>query len=1172
MAAPDGVGGGAVVPVRVVVLDRVPPIGVGGGRRDDDDDDRGRSGRRRRRPGTDGGGEGEADGVVERRRGRSGPGSGSRSRGRGKVVGRRRPRDEHATVYASGGEVAALLSRLRGSTGGSRERERGPEREREGGTTCRLLRPVGSDDDDDGAAARDLLDVDGRGSFLWAPVVLRRMPADGGDDEGGGGSGDDEDNGDGDDGTKSGEGGTPTLHVPPCLAAALGLRSFRDSFPSGGGASSRRAHLQLLPRARIVEASRATLREMAPLPPEPRPRRPGESAGSDAEEEEDDAHLRRFFLRPPRRRRGTGGTADGRSARRPRRGKPPRPRGRLLAPGSIFATPVCDDDEEDDSATCRKIRSVRFYQLVDARSAQEGADEDGGGTNDGGNAFGTARGNAYAVSPRTHLTLLPPVDCDEADDASLHPQLGGFPASGGRAWRLPRPSAALSFLRSIEDNEKGDEGRSGRKRTRGRMPSSAMHPSARDLAEALYLRGVASTARRGGGGGMRPRRCPACRDACGAPSQLPKAATEDVDARVVYLIGTDEDHAGECVDQAADLMGMRSFHVDGLAAFWAHRTALGTYPSARRSQRPAPPLTGSLADKLRGLSAALDVARRSAPCVLRVALDGELSPADGPDGDRDARDDEERRMLEAIRAGLSAGAGGDGGAGAARRGLAAPAPGVARGMATDAFPTDATAPPVVAVLCAKKAPRPGPFASALLGGSAVTLKGPDEAYARALWDDDADGTFDAVKTHLRGRTARDVVHLRTMFAPLWRSEPEGQLEERPRRSPVDVLRSLLPRLEAAQNLARPKGGEGSARPLAVLPDVRWSDVGGSESIRSEISDAVELPLRRPDLFASMSRRSGVLLFGPPGTGKTLVAKAVANSCGLPFLSVKGPELLGSFVGESEANVRGVFAAAREAAASVRGGGCGGGDGRGGEGTTDEGGGGGAVLFFDELDSLAPRRGETDHGDGVMDRVVATLLGELDGGGGGGGDASRSGSSPPNVVVIGATNRPDLLDPSLLRPGRFDRLLYLGPATTKERCLQILLAQTRKFHFEEGQDAKAVLRRAAESFPPTLSGADLSAVASEALTRALRRVCARVEEEVRSADAVNNAEEGAGGDSATAVADVDDVMRAWGPERLRPTVTAADFAEAARAVVPSVSERDLEGFERLRVQFSSSEFL
>lgn len=198
-----------------------------------------------------------------------------------------------------------------------------------------------------------------------------------------------------------------------------------------------------------------------------------------------------------------------------------------------------------------------------------------------------------------------------------------------------------------------------------------------------------------------------------------------------------------------------------------------------------------------------------------------------------------------------------------------------------------------------------------------------------------------------------------------------------------------------------------------IPNVTWDDVGGLDNVKDTVSETIQLPLERPELFAKgMKKRSGILFYGPPGTGKTLLAKAIATEYSLNFFSVKGPELLNMYIGESEANVRRVFQRARDARP--------------------------CVVFFDELDSVAPKRGNQGDSGGVMDRIVSQLLAELDGMSG--GEDGGSGG----VFVIGATNRPDLLDQALLRPGRFDKMLYLGVSDTHEKQLRILEALTRKY--------------------------------------------------------------------------------------------------------------------------------
>ena len=214
--------------------------------------------------------------------------------------------------------------------------------------------------------------------------------------------------------------------------------------------------------------------------------------------------------------------------------------------------------------------------------------------------------------------------------------------------------------------------------------------------------------------------------------------------------------------------------------------------------------------------------------------------------------------------------------------------------------------------------------------------------------------------------------------------------------------------EAAVEAARKNFSDSIGAPK--IPNVTWDDVGGLNNVKEAVTETIQLPLERPELFAKgMKKRSGILFYGPPGTGKTLLAKAIATEYSLNFFSVKGPELLNMYIGESEANVRRVFQRARDARP--------------------------CVVFFDELDSVAPKRGNQGDSGGVMDRIVSQLLAELDG--------MSGGDDTGGVFVVGATNRPDLLDPALLRPGRFDKMLYLGVSDTHDKQLTILEALTRK---------------------------------------------------------------------------------------------------------------------------------
>jgi peroxin-6 len=275
-----------------------------------------------------------------------------------------------------------------------------------------------------------------------------------------------------------------------------------------------------------------------------------------------------------------------------------------------------------------------------------------------------------------------------------------------------------------------------------------------------------------------------------------------------------------------------------------------------------------------------------------------------------------------------------------------------------------------------------------------------------------------------------------------------------------------------------------------------------------------------------------------GTGKTLVAKAVATECGLPFLSVKGPELLGSYVGESEANVRSTFMQARVLAKQNHPKKA-------------------CILFFDELDSLAPRRGDSASGGNVMDRVVATFFSELDNQSisiheimDGNNDIHQE--NKMHIFFIGATNRPDLLDPALLRPGRIDRLIYLGLAPSDHA--DILFAQIRKLRLAD--DPRIMVNAILPLIPANVTGADLSTIATGALQRATERLCDEADKELLLRKQEQPDE------SLT----IDIILDSWSEDRLTPVVTLDDLTLAAKDVSPSVSVKEQEKFEKLSKQF------
>ncbi len=327
---------------------------------------------------------------------------------------------------------------------------------------------------------------------------------------------------------------------------------------------------------------------------------------------------------------------------------------------------------------------------------------------------------------------------------------------------------------------------------------------------------------------------------------------------------------------------------------------------------------------------------------------------------------------------------------------------------------------------------------------------------------DSAGRLEILNIHTRGMPLEDRVCLKDIAAAahgftgadleslakeaamgaLRRILPDIDLDEE--RVPADALQKISVRRADLEGALREASPSALREVLVQVPDTSWEDVGGNERAREELREAIEWPVMHKEAFEASGASSprGILLHGPPGTGKTLTAKAVASTSGLNFISIKGPELLSKWVGESEKGVREIFRKARQAAP--------------------------CVILFDEIDALAPVRG-SDAGSRVTDSVVSQLLTEIDGLDGLHG-----------VLVMGATNRPDMIDPALLRPGRFDRIIEV-PLPDAAARKQILAIHTKNKPLEDGVDLAEAASRA-----EALSGAELAEAANAAALAALRR--------------------------------------------------------------------------------------
>ncbi|KAF9171013.1 AAA ATPase cdc48, partial [Mortierella sp. AD010] len=377
-------------------------------------------------------------------------------------------------------------------------------------------------------------------------------------------------------------------------------------------------------------------------------------------------------------------------------------------------------------------------------------------------------------------------------------------------------------------------------------------------------------------------------------------------------------------------------------------------------------------------------------------------------------------------------------------------------------------------------------------------------------DDDVDLEQIASETH--GYVGSDIASLCSEAAMQQIREKMDLFDLDDETIDAEVLDSLAVTMENFRYALGISNPSALRETVVEVPTTTWNDIGGLEKVKQELQETVQYPVEHPEKFLKfgMSPSRGVLFYGPPGCGKTLLAKAIANECQANFISIKGPELLTMWFGESEANVRDVFDKARAAAP--------------------------CVMFFDELDSIAKARGGSS-GDagGAGDRVLNQILTEMDGM-----------NAKKNVFVIGATNRPDQIDGALLRPGRLDQLIYI-PLPDEASRLAVLKSTLRKSPISTEIDL-SFIAKTTHGF----SGADLTEICQRACKLAIRE---NIEADMRKErERKERGEEEA--------MDEDD-------EDLVPEITRAHFEEAMKFARRSVQDSDIRRYEMFAQNLQNS---